>query len=436
MGLFDRFKKKAEEAAEEEDFTVEEDSIEAEEALLQRRQLMEAIERAKDAPPPPPPPGFEQFKEEVEEQWDEFVEELPEDPFSAPVDKKARKKAERAAAVAEAEAETEAAEKAAQTPQHDPMRSTTGRELVASETDIFEIDLGEAEVKRGGRIIAASTTLDNILEELETDLLMADMGHDAVSDVMTTLRGSLIGARIDRKADLGEVIEKALRNSLHSLLQAGYWDFDKTVKSFASQGTPVSIMMVGVNGTGKTTTTAKIANRLNGQGYSVVLAAADTFRAGAIDQLANHADRLGVRCIRSQRGGDAAAVARDAVESATARGEDIVIIDTAGRMQNKTNLMEELRKVHRVTRPHLVLFVADALAGNDAVVQAREFQRMLSFDGAVLCKLDTDAKGGAALSIAHTTGRPIVLAGVGQGYDDLMDFDPDWLIDSMMAADE
>jgi len=432
MGLFDRFKKKAKEAVEEENFTVEEDSIEAEEALMQRRQLMEAIERAKKATPPPPPPGFEEFKEEIEEQWDEFVEELPEDPFSAPVDKKSRKKAERAAAIAQAEA----AEEEPDSSEYNPMRSTTGRELVASETAKFEIDLSDAEVKRGGRVIAASQALENILEELETDLLMADMGHDAVSDVMTTLRGSLIGARLNRKADLSEVIEKALRASLLSLLQAGYWDFDKTVKSFASQGGPVSIMMVGVNGTGKTTTSAKLAHRLNTQGYSVVLAAADTFRAGAIDQLANHAERLGVCCIRSQRGGDAAAVARDAVESATARGEDIVIIDTAGRMQNKINLMEELRKVHRVTRPHLVLFVADALAGNDAVVQAREFQRMLSFDGAVLCKLDTDAKGGAALSISHTTGRPIVLAGVGQGYDDLRDFDPDWLIDSILAPDE
>ena len=435
MGLFDRFKKKAEEAAEEEDFTVEEDSIEAEEALLQRRRLMEAIERAKNAPPPPPPPpppGFEQFKEEVEEQWDDFIEDLPEDPFSSPTDKKSRKKAQRAAAMAKSEAE----EEESQTPSYDPMISTTGRELVANQTAEFHIDLGEAEVSRGGKVIAASNTLEEILEELEMDLLMADMGHDAVTDVMATLRGSIIGARIARKADLSEVIESALRNALLSLLQAGYWDFDKTVKSFAEEGTPVSIMMVGVNGTGKTTTTAKITNRLTKQGYSVVLAAADTFRAGAIDQLANHADRLGVRCIRSQRGGDAAAVARDALDSARARGEDIVIIDTAGRMQNKTNLMEELRKVHRVTRPHLVLFVADALAGNDAVIQAKEFQRMLSFDGAVLCKLDTDAKGGAALSIAHTTGRPIVLAGVGQGYDDLLDFEPDWLIDSILSQED
>jgi len=427
LGLFDRFKKRAKEVVEEEEFVVEEDTIEAEEALIQRRKMQEAIEWAKNATPPPPPPGFEEFQEEVEEKWDEFVEELPDDPFSAPLDKKARKKAERAASLAENEEPKE------ETPtSYDRMKSTTGRTLVSIEESSFEVDLGESEVKKGGKIIAASKALDDILEELETDLLMADMGHDAVVDVMNALRASIIGARINRKADLSEVIDQALRNALLKLLEAGYWDFDKTVKSFLTQGKPVSIMMVGVNGTGKTTTSAKLAHRLTQNGYSVVLAAADTFRAGAIDQLANHAERLGVRCIHSQRGGDAAAIARDAYESAKARGEDIVIIDTAGRMQNKTNLMEELRKVHRVTRPHLVLFVADALAGNDAVVQAKEFQRMLSFDGAVLCKLDTDAKGGAALSISHATGRPIVLAGVGQGYDDLRDFDPNWLLNSIL----
>ncbi len=427
MGLFDRFKKRAKEVVEEEEFVVEEDTIEAEEALIQRRKMQEAIEWAKNATPPPPPPGFEEFQEEVEEKWDEFVEELPDDPFSAPLDKKARKKAERAASLAENEEPKE------ETPtSYDRMKSTTGRTLVSIEESSFEVDLGESEVKKGGKIIAASKALDDILEELETDLLMADMGHDAVVDVMNALRASIIGARINRKADLSEVIDQALRNALLKLLEAGYWDFDKTVKSFLTQGKPVSIMMVGVNGTGKTTTSAKLAHRLTQNGYSVVFAAADTFRAGAIDQLANHAERLGVRCIHSQRGGDAAAIARDAYESAKARGEDIVIIDTAGRMQNKTNLMEELRKVHRVTRPHLVLFVADALAGNDAVVQAKEFQRMLSFDGAVLCKLDTDAKGGAALSISHATGRPIVLAGVGQGYDDLRDFDPNWLLNSIL----
>ena len=189
-------------------------------------------------------------------------------------------------------------------------------------------------------------------------------------------------------------------------------------------------MVVGVNGVGKTTSVAKMAHRFTQQGHDVVLAAADTFRAGAIDQLQMHADRLNVRCVSSQRGGDPAAIARDAIDSARARGADVVIVDTAGRMQNKTNLMEELRKVHRVSNPHLVLFVADALAGNDAIEQAVVFQKMLDFDGFFLCKLDT-AKGGAALSIAHITGRPIVMVGVGQGYEDLHPFDPDWLLEEM-----
>ena len=254
MGLFDRFKKRTEEAVEEEEFTVEEDTIEAEEALIQRRKMLDAIDWAKNITPPPPPPGFEQFQEEVEEKWDELVEDLPDDPFSAPLDKKARKKAEREAVIATSEQSQEEKE----TPSYDRMKSTTGRTLVSNEPSSFKVDMDELEVKKGGKIIAASKTLDSIFEELETDLLMADMGHDAVMDVMTTLRASIIGARINRKADLSEVIDQALRNALLTLLEAGYWNLDKTVKSFTEQGKPVSIMMVGVNGTGKTTTSPKI----------------------------------------------------------------------------------------------------------------------------------------------------------------------------------
>ena len=277
--------------------------------------------------------------------------------------------------------------------------------------------------------IATAPPPGDILPDGTLVMLEADMGRKAMQEVIDALRNELIGSRLRRGADLTKVIEASLKRALHSLLAAGYWDFNKTVDEMIAAGdTPVIIMMVGVNGTGKTTTTAKIANRLKNEGRTVVLAAADTFRAGAIDQLETHAERIGVRCVSSQRGGDSAAIARDAVESAKARGADVVIIDTAGRMTNKTNLMNELQKVHRVSQPHLVLFVGDALAGNDAVEQAMEFQRMLKFDGAVLCKLDTDAKGGAALSIAHATGRPIVLAGVGQEYDDLKQFDPDWLL--------
>ncbi|MCH2260176.1 MAG: signal recognition particle-docking protein FtsY [Candidatus Thalassarchaeum betae] len=424
MGLFDRFKKRFKKSAEE--ITVEEDSVEAEKALEKREELIESLEDSK--PIHPPSPKAVETPAETGEQWDDFDEEPAEDPFAKPLERKERKKAKRASSVEKA---TKTSVKRERTPK-DRMESTTGRKLVASGPAKIEIDFGDSASSTGGRVISGSEKLNKIIEELEEELLSADMAQSAVEEVSRTLKATLIGSRISTRKKLEVVIEEALTNALLRLLEAGYWDFDKTVQSFIDAGPPVTIMVVGVNGTGKTTTCAKMAHRLSQQGHSVVLAASDTFRAGAIDQLAAHAERLGVRCIRSQRGGDSAAVARDAVESARARGEDVVIIDTAGRMQNKSNLMEELRKVHRVSEPHLVLFVADALAGNDAVAQAIEFQRILSFDGAALCKLDTDAKGGAALSIAHATGRPIVLAGIGQGYDDMIPFDPEWLVNSIL----
>jgi len=423
MGLFDRFKKKTKDAVDRNEITVKEDSEEAEKILLEREELLSAIAESKKSNHSI---GDTQDEEPEADEWDDFSEDLPTNPFSKEKDKKARKIAQ----------QTEKIEriKSIQSTQSKPidrMKTTTGRELVPIVKE-FEIDLSEAKVNKGGQIIRGGLILDEILFELEEELLQSDMGHSAVMEVINTLKANLIGSRIDTRIGLESIVEKIVRKSLQNLLEAGYWDFDRTIHSFVTEDTPVSIMIVGVNGTGKTTTTAKIAHRLKEQGYSVVLAAADTFRAGAIDQLAAHADMIGVRCIKSQRGGDSAAVSRDAIESAKAKGDDIVIIDTAGRMQNKTNLMEELRKVHRITQPHLVIFVADALAGNDAVTQAKEFQRILNFDGVTLCKLDTDAKGGAALSIAHATGRPIVLAGVGQGYEDLKDFDPEWFLDSIL----
>ena len=423
MGLFDRFKKKTKDAVDRNEITVKENSEEAEKILQEREELLSAIAESKKSNHSI---GDTQDEESEADEWDDFSGDLPTNPFSKEKGKKARKIAQ----------QTEKIEriKSIQSTQSKPidrMKTTTGRELVPVVKE-FEIDLSEAKVNKGGQIIRGGPILDEILFELEEELLQSDMGHSAVMEVINTLKANLIGSRIDTRIGLESIVEKIVRKSLQNLLEAGYWDFDRTIHSFVTEDTPVSIMIVGVNGTGKTTTTAKIAHRLKEQGYSVVLAAADTFRAGAIDQLAAHADMIGVRCIKSQRGGDSAAVSRDAIESAKAKGDDIVIIDTAGRMQNKTNLMEELRKVHRITQPHLVIFVADALAGNDAVTQAKEFQRILNFDGVTLCKLDTDAKGGAALSIAHATGRPIVLAGVGQGYEDLKDFDPEWFLDSIL----
>lgn len=453
MGFFDRFKKRVKELADETDLdalTAEEGSEEANEAIATNTP---SVEEEWD--------DISQIEEPVEitttdDDWDEWDDE-PEPQPTANLSKKERKLLERERKRKEKE-KKQLAKKGYDVDQVTRpdgsrvdlhmMRSTTGRKLVeveqaprmssgkkTVETEQgveFDIDLGGGVVEKGGRIIKGGPVFDELLEELELVMLEADMGSRAMEAVLTALRTELIGSRLRKGANLAKVIEASLKRALRSLLAAGYWDFNATIDGMIEAGdTPVIVMMVGVNGTGKTTTTAKIAHRLKSEGRNVVLAAADTFRAGAIDQLETHAERIGVRCVSSERGGDSAAIARDAVESAKARGADVVIVDTAGRMTNKINLMNELQKVHRVAQPHLVLFVGDALAGNDAVEQAVEFQRMLKFDGAVLCKLDTDAKGGAALSIAHATGRPIVLAGIGQEYEDLKQFDPDWLLQMM-----
>ena len=424
MGLFDRFKRQAKEAVDSKKITIEEGTVEAEVIIQKRKELLLKIENSKKE-------NSQKVESndsinDIDDQWDDFSDDIEINPFSKEKDKKSRKLAQKTEKI-----ERKKSEKIPENKPIDRMKTTTGRTLVPTIKN-FEIDMSEATVSKGGQIIRGGAVLDEILAQLEEELLQSDMGHSAVMEVISTLKANLIGSRIDPRKGLDKIVEMVVRKSLQDLLEAGYWDFDRTIQSFVAADTPVSIMIVGGNGTGKTTTTAKITHRLTEQGYSVVLAAADTFRAGAIDQLSAHADRLGVRCIKSQRGGDSAAISRDAIESAKAKGDDIVIIDTAGRMQNKTNLMEELRKVHRITKPDLVIFVADALAGNDAVTQAKEFQRILNFDGVALCKLDTDAKGGAALSIAHATGRPIVLAGVGQDYVDLKDFDPEWFLDSIL----
>jgi len=453
MGFFDRFKKRVKEVVDETDLdalTAEAGTQEAEEVTTPPPEIKEEWDNIVEIQAP-----IEE-SEPADDEWDDWDDE-PEPQPTTTLSKKERKLLEREKKRKEKEKQ-KLAKKGYDVDQvirpdgsrvdlH-VMRSTTGRKLVEVEqaprmssgkTTVetergveFDIDLGGGVVEKGGRVIKTGPVFDELLEELELMMLEADMGSRAMEAVLAALRNELLGSRLRKGADLTKVIEASLKRALRSLLAAGYWDFNATVDGMIEAGdTPVIVMMVGVNGTGKTTTTAKIAHRLKNEDRTVVLAAADTFRAGAIDQLETHAERIGVRCVSSERGGDSAAIARDAVESAKARGADVVIVDTAGRMTNKVNLMNELQKVHRVAQPHLVLFVGDALAGNDAVEQAVEFQRMLKFDGAVLCKLDTDAKGGAALSIAHATGRPIVLAGVGQNYDDLQQFDPDWLLQMM-----
>ena len=452
MGLFDRFKKRVKEVAEEVDseaLTAVEDSEEGIAAIETSRIIEEdweeeTLEEEVEDPTP---------SESQDDDWDDWDDEEDDIELPVVVSKKERKRLEklekqRVKELKRRKATTIAKPKGSRV-DLSMMRTTTGRQLVEvkstprgssktadmeTEAGAVSIDLGGGIVEQGGRVIKQGKVLDDLLEELEWMLLESDISSEAVTSVLDALRKSLVGARLRRGAELAKVLEAALKRALRNLLSAGYWDFDASIQSFLDQGDAlVVVMLVGVNGTGKTTTAAKIAHRLQSNGHSVIAAAGDTFRAGAIQQLESHCENLGIRCISSQRGGDAAAIARDAIESAKAKNIDIVLVDTAGRMQNKTNLMKELEKVRRVANPHLVLFVGDALAGNDAVDQAKMFQEMMRFDGAVLSKMDTDAKGGAGLSIAFATGRPIVFAGIGQGYDDLLQFNPDWLLDEMFS---
>ena len=450
MGLFDKFRKKINSAVE----TVDTDSLtEGEEPLEQPPSSVDQTPQVEEE--------WEEFDEDEElvlknqdDEWEEWEDEEVE--YTLPTklsrkEKRAIDKATKKAASIERAKKKEMKRRGAKEISRldgskvdlHMMRTTTGRQLVEIqstpkgstvqvESSGISIDFGGGIVESGGRTIKDTEALGELLEELEWIMLESDISSDAVSTVMSALKNNLIGQRLRKGADLSKVLEASLKRALRGILNAGYWDFDASINDFISKGDlPVVIMFVGVNGTGKTTTAAKIANRLQKNGLSVIAAAGDTFRAGAIEQLESHCKKLDIRCISSQRGGDSAAIARDAIESAKAKNIDVVLVDTAGRMQNKSNLMAELEKVRRVADPHLTLFVGDALAGNDAVDQARTFQEILKFDGAILTKLDTDAKGGAGLSVAHATGRPIVLCGTGQGYDDLMQFDPDWLLQQL-----
>jgi len=458
MGLFDRFRKRIHEVADETDgeaLSVEADSEEAKAYLDSKEQASSPSEDWEDLDTEggsfqPADPG----PNESDDDWDTWDDDEPTVPLQLP--KKERKRLEReerdrerkTAKAMKKRGAVEVSRPEGSRVDLTMMRTTTGRQLVevqqaprgGTRTTTIEteagsniaVDLGGGVVTDGGRIIKAGEALDNLLEELEWVLLESDISHHATRAIIDSLRTALVGARLRKGAELSKVLEAALKRALHGLLEAGYWDFDATVQGFIDSGdVPVVIMLVGVNGTGKTTTAAKIAHRLLKNGHSVIAAAGDTFRAGAIQQLESHCERLGIRCISSQRGGDSAAIARDAIESAKAKNIDVVLVDTAGRMQNKTNLMNELNKVRKVTNPHLTLFVGDSLAGNDAVEQARMFQEIMRFDGAVLTKMDTDAKGGAGLSIAFATGRPIVFAGIGQEYGDLLQFQPNWLLDQL-----
>ncbi|MDE1837143.1 MAG: signal recognition particle-docking protein FtsY [Euryarchaeota archaeon] len=269
------------------------------------------------------------------------------------------------------------------------------------------------------------TKIKEILQQLEIVLLESDVALEVAEGIRRAVRKYLTEQKLRLGQDPAEAVEAALKSAVKGILAQPPIDLEKL---FRAGPKPFIILFIGVNGSGKTTSIAKLASLLRKQGLGVVLAAGDTFRAGAIEQLAVHGERLGVRVVRQGEGSDPAAVAFDAVAHAKSRGLDVVLVDTAGRQHTNINLVEEAKKIRRVVNPHLTLFVGDALNGNDMVEQARMFQKELGFDGTILTKLDTDTKGGSALSVTYVVHKPILFVGLGQGYDDLRPFDPDWMV--------
>lgn len=278
--------------------------------------------------------------------------------------------------------------------------------------------------------------LDDALLDLQIALLESDVAQEVVDDLSTKLKNELLGLKLEKTQDATQIVQSKLQAAVAEIFaRAGKLDLIEKIKTKKeSKAGPFVIVFLGINGTGKTTTVAKVANLLRKAGLSVVVAAGDTHRAGAIEQLEQHTNRLSLKIVKQRYGADPSSVGRDAYEHAKKNYIDVVLMDTAGRMQTSKNLMDEMGKIVRVVKPDVKLFVGDSLAGNDTINQAREFFQYTTFDGAILTKIDADAKGGAAMSIAHITSKPIIYVGVGQGYDDIIPFDPDKFIESLFGS--
>lgn len=291
------------------------------------------------------------------------------------------------------------------------------------------------EEKKGffGKITEVITTkkisaekFDELFWDLELALLENNVALEVIEKIKSDLKSGLVDKPIPR-GKVDEVIASSLHDSIEGLFNVGTFNILDKIK----EKKPYVICFIGINGSGKTTSIAKVANYLQSQGLSVVMAAADTFRAAAIDQLQLHADKLGIKLIRHDYGSDPAAVAFDAVKHAEAKNVDVVLVDTAGRLHSNVNLMDEMKKIIRVAKPDLKIFVGESITGNDCVEQAKQFNDAVGIDGIILSKADVDEKGGAAISVSYVTQRPILFLGVGQEYKDLQPFDKEKLLASI-----
>ncbi len=265
---------------------------------------------------------------------------------------------------------------------------------------------------------------EKIFHEIEMSLLENNMALEVIDKIRDDLKEKLVDSSVQRNK-LEEVIRQTLENTFREILGNEFDLFESVDKK------PYVIAFVGVNGSGKTTTLAKIGYLFKEKNMSCVIAAADTFRAAAIQQLEEHAKKLNIKIIKHNYGADAAAVAYDAVKFAESKDKDIVLVDTAGRLHSNSNLMEEISKLKRVVNPDLTIFVGESITGNDCIEQAKTFNEQIGIDCIILTKADVDEKGGAAISVSYVTGKPVIFLGTGQEYKDLTRFDPEKIIESL-----
>jgi len=271
-----------------------------------------------------------------------------------------------------------------------------------------------------------------IFDDLEMLLLENNVALEAVDDIKEKLSKKLIGKEI-RKEELESEIKKELKKTLNEILIDPDDPLDIIKYKKKEQKQPFVILFFGINGTGKTTTIAKLASLFKKNDLSVVLAAGDTFRAASIEQIEIHANKLETPLIKHDYGSDPSAVGFDAIQYAKKHRIDVVLIDTAGRMHTKKDLLSEMEKIIRVTKPDLKIFVAESIAGNDAIEQAKAFKEMTDLDGSILTKADIDEKGGTIISISHATNKPIFYLGTGQEYDKIKLFDKEKFIEDLMG---
>ncbi|MEM4346997.1 MAG: signal recognition particle-docking protein FtsY [Candidatus Altiarchaeota archaeon] len=300
-----------------------------------------------------------------------------------------------------------------------------------SEKEVIELGkITKIKYTLSDKIKFSKEDIESIIENFRFELIQADVAYETSERIADMIKEELSGKEI-QKNELNSFVRGIFRKVLLEILNSAEdLDFFDKVKNSEK---PFKIIFFGINGSGKTTTIAKVAYLLLKKNFSVVFAAADTFRAGAIEQIEKHAQNLNVRVIKHKKGADSAAVIYDAIAHAKSKGIDVVLADTAGRMQTNINLMDEMKKICRVNKPDMKIFVGDALTGNDAISQAEMFEKEIGIDAVILTKMDADVKGGCALSIINTIKKPIIFIGVGQRYEDLVEFDKEWFVDKIVG---